>query len=91
MSRRLREVLSHAKEDEIKEKDMSKTATKLKDIISNADVDYNKSLANRYAETLGYAAPNKYSWEKEKGGRKKTRRNMRKKRKTSKKRSRRMK
>lgn len=48
-------------------------------------------VANQYAMSLGYAAPNKYSWEKEKGGKRKSRRRSTKKRKTSKKGSRRMK
>lgn len=71
MSRRLREVLSDASKYE---NDASKSsATKLKDLVANAEKDYHNAIANKMAEAYGYTAPNKVSWEKPKGGKRKTR------------------
>lgn len=71
MSRRLRDVLSEAsKYDEASSKS---SATKLKDLVTNAEKDYHNAIANKMAEAYGYTAPNKVSWEKPKGGKRKTR------------------
>lgn len=71
MSRRLREVLSEAsKYEDVPSKS---SVTKLKDLAANAEKDYHNAIANKMAEAYGYAPPNKVSWEKPKGGKRKTR------------------
>ena len=67
---RLREVLSDASKYE---ETPSKSSTKLKDMVANAERDYHNAIANKMAEAYGYKPPNKVSWENPKGGKKKTR------------------
>lgn len=91
--RRLREVMSDASKykDELVEGSMR--ATNLRETVKNADTDYHKSLANKmalaqYGHMEGYTPPNKYSWEKPKGGKKKTKRRTKQKRRNSRRHSR---
>ena len=73
--RRLREVLSDASKYE--DASSKSSATKLKNLVTNADKDYHNAIANKMAEAYGYRAPNKVSWEKPKGGKRKTKRKSR--------------